>query len=423
MSDGKVGVVLSGGGAFAAYEVGVLRALAEGKSAASDHLPLVPEVITGTSAGAFNAALVASRADRPMDEALAEIERVWLEKVSAGPCGNGVFRWRGSPFNFLELRCLLDNPFRFFWERVEDVSSLFDLAGRWAASFLARPAEEDQEQRLLEVVNLSDFISTHPFPNLIRETVDFEVIQRRPMELRCIATDWTTGELREFTNEKMSPSRGPLIVMASSAIPGLFSPVSIPPSWFVDGGVLMNTPLAPAIHAGVTELHVVYLDPEIRQIPLDERQTTLGTFQRTLAIAMAGIMRRDIEAAQRINRGLELYSRYRAGELPKDAGELHQVIEQVESRLRSGRPYSLLTIHRYRPRELLGGPLGFLRFEPDFVRTLLERGYQDAFEHDCAAAGCVVPARPLHAPALSAPAPTSSVDPIGPIGPSGPKER
>jgi len=393
VSDGKVGVVLSGGGAFAAYEVGVLRALVEGRSAASGHRPLAPQVVTGTSAGAFNAALIASRGDRPLAEGLADVERVWLERVAAGPCGNGVFRWRGSPFNFLELRCLLDNPFRFFWERVEDVSSLLDLAARWAASFLARPGEEDEEQRVLEVVNLSDFISTHPFPHLIRDTVDFDAVRRCYLEVRCIATDWNTGELRVFDNTDMSPSRGPLIVMASSAIPGLFAPVSIPPSWFVDGGVLMNTPLSPAIHAGVTELHVIYLDPEIRHIPLGERQNTLGTFQRTLAIAMAGIMRRDIEAAERINRGLDLYRQYRQGVLPEDAGELHQVIEQIESRIASDRPYHHLTIHRYHPRELLGGPLGLLRFESEFIRTMLDRGYRDALEHDCAAAGCVVPAR------------------------------
>ncbi len=385
------GVVLSGGGAFAAYEVGVLKGLVEGHSAATGCEPLAPRVITGTSAGAFNAALLAGRAGRPVSEAVAEVERVWLERVPGGACGNGVFRWRGSPMNFLELGCLVENPFRFFWERFEDVSFLVDLTARWAGSFLARPAQEDQEQRLLEVINLSDFISTHPFPRLIADTVDFEAILRTDVALRCIATDWNTGELRVFGNEDMSPSRGPLIVMASSSIPGLFSPVAIPPSWFVDGGVLMNTPLAPAIHAGATDLHVVYLDPEIRHIPLDERETTLGTFQRTLAIAMAGIMQRDIETARRINRGMALHRGYRKGEPPEDAGELHQAVEQVDSGMRSGRDYRMLTIHRYRPRELLGGPLGILRFERGFIRELIERGYRDALRHDCAEAGCVLP--------------------------------
>ena len=168
--------------------------------------------------------------------------------------------------------------------------------------------------------------------------------------------------------------------------------MSIPPSWFVDGGVLMNTPLSPAIRAGATELHVVYLDPEIRRIPLGERQTTLGTLQRTLAIGMAGIMRRDIEAAQRINRGLEL--------LHGGAGALAEADGRSAAGDRAGgvahpqrRAYELLTIHRYHPRELLGGPLGLLRFEPGFTRMLIERGYRDVMNHDCEEAGCVVPGR------------------------------
>lgn len=390
MSDPSVALVLSGGGAFAAYEVGVLRALVEGASPASGRRPVMPEVITGTSAGAYNAALVACRAHRPPGEAVAEVERVWLEEVSEGACGNGVFRWRGSPFNFLDWRCALANPLRFFWERVEDVSYAADTALRWFAGW-ARRVGEDEERRTLEVFDLSAFISTHPFPDLIRRTVDFEALRRSPMRVRIAATNWENGELQVFDNRHMTPSRGPLIVMASSAIPSIFPPVTIPPAQYVDGGLLMNTPLSPAIHAGATELHVVYLDPDIDRIPLAERQSTLGALQRTLAIAMAGIMDRDVAAAQRINHGLDLYERYRRGEIPRDAGELFQVIEQVESRLRSSqRPYHRLTIHRYRPHELLGGALGLLEFRRDHAERLIEQGYRDAAHHDCADCECVV---------------------------------
>jgi NTE family protein len=410
---GGVALVLSGGGAFAAYEVGVVRALVEGCSPALGRVPLVPQVITGTSAGAYNAALLASRSHLPPREAVAEVARVWLEDVAGGPCGNGVFRWRASPFNFLDFKCLLDEPLQFFWERMEDVSTAFDVVRRWSTALLRRPHVEDEEQRLLEVANLSTFISTHPFPGLIRRSVDFDALRRGPVQVRCIATDWSTGELRVFENAELTPSRGPLIVMASSSIPGMFSPVAIPPSWFVDGGVLMNTPLAPAIRAGATELHVIYLDPEIRRIPLDDRETTLGTLQRTLAIGMAGIMRRDVEVAQRINRGLELLRGVRSGALGEDRGDLFQVIDQVEEKLQTGRPYRLLTIHRYHPRDLLGGPLGLLRFERGFARMLMERGYRDVLEHDCEEAGCVLPARGTEAPAGQArrsPATATSVE-------------
>ena len=55
-------VILSGGGANGAYEVGVLKALLTGQSPATDFQPLDPDIFTGTSVGAFNAALLVSPA-------------------------------------------------------------------------------------------------------------------------------------------------------------------------------------------------------------------------------------------------------------------------------------------------------------------------------------------------------------------------
>ena len=63
MKDGgarKNAVILSGGGANGAYEVGVLKALFRGESASTNHRPLKPEIFAGTSIGAFNAALIVS---------------------------------------------------------------------------------------------------------------------------------------------------------------------------------------------------------------------------------------------------------------------------------------------------------------------------------------------------------------------------
>jgi hypothetical protein len=53
-------MVLSGGGANGAYEVGVLKALLTGQSPATEFQPLDPDIFTGTSVGAFNAALLVS---------------------------------------------------------------------------------------------------------------------------------------------------------------------------------------------------------------------------------------------------------------------------------------------------------------------------------------------------------------------------
>jgi len=66
--------VLSGGGAYAAYEVGVMKALSRGESPVTAHVPVDPAVLTGTSAGAFNAALLASHTGAAFASAVSFLE-------------------------------------------------------------------------------------------------------------------------------------------------------------------------------------------------------------------------------------------------------------------------------------------------------------------------------------------------------------
>src|SRR5260370_34454136 len=99
-------LILSGGGAWAAYEVGVLRALFAGESMSTGYKPIEPEIVGGTSAGAYNAALLAARAAQDASAAIGEIERVWLEGVSddRSAFGNGSYRVRAAPPHPLRLR-------------------------------------------------------------------------------------------------------------------------------------------------------------------------------------------------------------------------------------------------------------------------------------------------------------------------------
>lgn len=379
-------LVLSGGGAFAAYEVGVLKALMTGATPFTRHRRIDPDIVTGTSAGSYNGALFVSRWAMDPAEAIAEIERIWLEEVATHACGNGVFRWRGNPLNFFDPACFLQNPARFFWLRIEDAAfftrSIVSRVGAFVRS------TEPVEQRLLDLLNISNLISTAPFPELIRRTVDFEAIRRSDVRFQAITTNWRTGQLVEFENDDLNQERGPLIIMASSAIPGIFPAVDIPPNVYVDGGVLMNTPLAPSIHAGATHIHVVFLDPDIPHIPLTGQETTLSSMQRSLAISWAAVINRDIENVQATNRAIELWRQ--AGGAPVGRRALGRTSE-VFAELEAGRALRRIAIHRYRPRELLGGPLGMLNFSAEQTRGLIERGFHDAVHHDCAQEGCVLP--------------------------------
>lgn len=383
-------LVLSGGGAFAAYEVGVLKALLTGAAPFTRHRRIDPDIVTGTSAGSYNGALLVSRWAMDPADAIADIERIWFEEVATHACGNGVFRWRGNPLNLFDPACFLQNPARFFWLRVEDAAfftrSLFTRVGSFVRS------TEPLEQRFLDLLNVSNLISTAPFPELIRRTVDFEAIRRSDIKFQAISTDWRSGHLVEFENDDLNQERGPLIIMASSAIPGIFPAVDIPPSIFVDGGVLMNTPLAPAIRAGATHIHVVFLDPEIPRIPLTGQETTLSSLQRSLAISWAAVINRDIENAETTNRAIDLWQRKEhGGEAAPMAKGAAARVSEVFGQLEAGRPLRRIAIHRYRPRELLGGPLGMLNFSARQTRALIDRGYHDAVHHDCAHEGCVLP--------------------------------
>src|SRR5262249_1462285 len=93
---GPQAIVLSGGGAYAAYEVGVLKALAAPEAGTLAGQPFDPAAGSGTSAGPFNAALLLS-ADAPdFDSAMTYLDTTWREAVAApGEAGGGgVLRYR-----------------------------------------------------------------------------------------------------------------------------------------------------------------------------------------------------------------------------------------------------------------------------------------------------------------------------------------
>src|SRR5258708_1348975 len=98
----KVALVLSGGGANRASEVGVVKALLAGRSPATDFQPLAPDIVSGTSIGALNAAFLVSQWAELGAAAGGALERLWLERLAGGIRGNGVFRLRGNPLDLAD---------------------------------------------------------------------------------------------------------------------------------------------------------------------------------------------------------------------------------------------------------------------------------------------------------------------------------
>src|SRR6185503_7614585 len=392
----KMAVILSGGGAYGAYEVGVMKALLGGEMKGTGYTPLDPQVFTGTSVGSFNASVMVSQAGVSPRAATAHLEHIWLNEVAEGVagCGNGVFRFRANPLRYFDYDCF-SNPIQPVAELDRDTMFL-------ARSFLTRglnflATRGPIVNRALQFVDTSAFIDVGPFREMLDKTIDSEALRNSEKLLRIVATNWVTGEVKTFENEDVAGEAiGSLIIMASAAIPGIFPPVRIGDDVYVDGGTVMNTPLNCAIDAGASTLFVIYLDPDVGNIPLHRLMNTVDTMDRVYTIMLATKINEDIETAAWINAGLTIMERV---EELKSAADLSReevtafirVAGQIALRIKQGRRYRKLTIHRFHPHDDLGGPLGMLDFRREPITHLIARGFEDAVYHDCYESKCVFP--------------------------------
>jgi predicted acylesterase/phospholipase RssA len=388
-------VILSGGGAYAAYEVGVMKALFTGECSSTGYTFLNPGVLTGTSGGAINVATLASHPDVDICTLARYLDYVWVDLVGSAPerCGGGAFRIRGDLLRFLDPRCLAQNPLRPLTDLAGDTAFLTRDLFRRGLYFLM--SSGSLENRALQLIDVSAFISPEPMRDVLPRIISLEGIRRSPRKLRIETTDWSRGVVRTFENHEMTDELGFQIIQASAAIPGIFRPSQINGEPYVDGGVLTNTPLNCAIEAGATTLHVIYIDPDIENIPLSRMESTMDVFDRLLLINWASKTNEDIDTARWINEGLDVIERAeRGGDLSDaDARAFIRVAGQIERKMKAGTPYRKLTIHRYHPHDDLGGgALGLLDFSRGRMVALSERGFRDALEHDCKVSHCILPA-------------------------------
>ena len=387
----KQAVILSGGGASGAYEVGVLKGLFAGDSSSTNYTPLVPDIFAGTSIGAYNASLLVSEIANGGLAAINHLEDIWLNVLPQDDDTghNFVARYRGDPFEYFNPNVLLKNPLGDSVQLADDFSFFArDLYRRGLVFFLS---SDDIETRLLKLVDLSAIISNEPERRLIKKTINFQNIRESDKVLKVATTNWSTGDLRVFTNKDLTDELGPKAVLASTSIPGIFPQIEIQNEYYADGGVVMNTPMNLAIDSGADVLHVIYLDPEVKSIPLLPVRNSIDTFSRLFAIQFAATVNRDIDVAQQINMGLDAVKKAAAGgSVP--AGHVRSFILAAQ-RLSLAEDYSKyrkITIHRYQPRDTLRGVLGLLNFNRDKSLDLIERGFQDAIFHNCEASKCVL---------------------------------
>jgi NTE family protein len=235
----KIALVLSGGGARGAYEMGVLSELLPELERRGE----APAIIVGTSVGAFNAAFLASNAHRPARDAVADGVAFWHEtgwRDSLAPIG----ALPGEPAR----RRLFAQLLGVKRPRVHAVLDPTPLE-----STLARVADFDQIARNVGAGGPLDAVAVATTSALTGHTVVFHAGGDPPERDPVRQIDYVRASLSAAH------------VRASGAIPALFPAVHVDApararGWYYDGGVRLNTPIKPALELGADRVVVIGLN-------------------------------------------------------------------------------------------------------------------------------------------------------------------
>ncbi|MEA2470654.1 MAG: hypothetical protein QOE38_1653 [Thermoleophilaceae bacterium] len=361
----RVAVVLSGGGARGAYEIGVLSELLPELEKRGE----TPRIVVGTSVGAFNTAFMAANAHRPAEEALAAGIGLWHE-----------LGWKDS---LAPIGAFGNEPVR---RRL-----LGQLLG------VRRP-------RIHGVLDPTPLVST------LARIVDFDQLARNvaggALEAAAVATTSAlTGRTVVFHAGGESPEHDPVRqidyvatplisahVRASGAIPGLFPAVHVPSpararGWYFDGGTRLNTPIKPALELGADRVVVIGLNsiapgPEAIAGPHrpDVYEGSAQVMQALLIDRLADDMREL--AAENVPDGDEHRLVPYVFVAPRKRDEIGAIAARVWNEHYSGargliRDRDLALLGRF----VAGGDdpahgelLSLLFFSPEFARELIELG-------------------------------------------------
>ncbi len=356
----RTALLLGGGGARAAYQVGVLKALAE---LVPTNTPNPFPIICGTSAGSINAVAMASNAQN-FHQGVDRIAKVWA--------------------NF-ELKHVFH----------ADARNLARRISRWAWCNLGPGNWQNGPSSILD---------NTPLRHLLTHYVDFDRIEKaiesEHLHGYCVtACSYTSGESKTFFDghakihawkrNRREGIRSKLTVdhlLASSAIPVIFPSVQLGDEHFGDGSMRQSSPISPAIHLGAEKVLIVGLriheDKETREPP--QSRPSLGQISGyVLDTLFLNSLQSDIERMDRTNRVLKDHPEDNPEQLKQidylvitpsqDIADIAQAhYDNLPKAFRIALKF--LGMGKSNSRRLVS----YLMFDGQFCQQLIELGFQDA---------------------------------------------
>lgn len=366
MSDGRgdVALVMSGGGARAAYQVGFLRALAR-------RLPeFTPPILTGVSAGAINAAFLASRSGSfaASVEALSEL-----------------------------------------WSRLT-VDRVFHVDALRLAARVVRTGAKLSTGGVMRGGRPYSLVDTSPLRHFLTHTlhaddgalpgVEANVAMGRLRAVAITASSYTTGQSVTFVQGAQvahweradRKSLGVKLrvdhVMASSALPLFFPAIPVDGHYYGDGGIRLTAPLSPAVHLGARRIVTISTRyartrAEAEQAATDGYPPIAQMLGVLFNAVFLDLVDADALALERINEMLERMPPEQRGSFQRvdllqlrPSRDLGRLASEYEAEL--PRAFRFFTRGLGTQQTRSNDVLSMVMFQPNYLTRLIELGEADA---------------------------------------------